>query len=189
MSLLTWLGEQKLAEWVQGMGSLAAAGAAVGIALRQERLERQRDIAAGKLRAQVLAAAIAPVLHDMQAAVRIRNGLLQTSRRLRDGEEPPRVEELSLMLPEIFMNTIERIDVFGAQVAAQIYRLVHRVDDYNRHVTACRDWAVPHRQWEATLRPKIEAIGETLAFLVPHLAGHIQELQVVDESARQKKGA
>src|SRR5487761_2405171 len=89
MSLLTWLGEQKLAEWVQGMGSLAAAGAAVGIALRQERLERQRDIAAGKLRAQVLAAAIAPVLHDMQAAVRIRNGLLQTSRRLRDGEEPP----------------------------------------------------------------------------------------------------
>ena len=43
MSLFTWLADQKLVDWVQGIGSLAAAGAAVGIALRQERLDRYRD--------------------------------------------------------------------------------------------------------------------------------------------------
>ena len=57
MSLLAWLNDQKLSDWVQGLGSLSAAAAAVGIALRQERLERRRAAAAGELRAQVLAAA------------------------------------------------------------------------------------------------------------------------------------
>lgn len=184
MSLAAWLGEQKLSDWLQGLGSLAAAGAAVGIALRQERHERQRDVAAANLRAQVLAAAIVPVLHDMQASVRIRSGLLQTTRRLRDGEDVPRVDELSVMLPEIFMNTIERIDVFGAAVAAHIYTLVHRVNDYNRHVQSCRDWAVPHRQWEATLRPKLEAIMATLDFLVPPLSAHMQELDAMGADRR-----
>ena len=31
MSLLTWLAVQRLSDWVQGLGSLSAAGAAVGI--------------------------------------------------------------------------------------------------------------------------------------------------------------
>ena len=177
MSLLTWLSEQKLSDWVQGLGSLAAAGAAVGIALRQERLEHRREVAAGKLRAQVLAAAIVPVLHDMQSAVRVRNGLLQTTRRLRDGEQPPSIEELSLILPHIFISTIERIDVFGARPAAEIYTLVHRVNDYNRQVEACRNWGVPHRQWEATLRPKLDAVGSVLEALEPPLSRHIDELR------------
>ena len=159
MSLLSWLADQKLSDWVQGLGSLAAAGAAVGIALRQERLDRRRDAAAAELRAQVLAAAIVPVLRDMQAALRMRSGLLQSTRRLAADEHPPNTEELAVMLPDIFMNTIERADVFGAPVAAQLYTLIHRVEDYNRYVRACREWGVPPRQWDASLRPKLDAIG------------------------------
>src|ERR1700733_4824957 len=50
MSILTWLADQKLSDWVQGIGSLAAAGAAVGIALRQERMEQRRAEGARGLR-------------------------------------------------------------------------------------------------------------------------------------------
>src|SRR5580698_5959220 len=64
MSLSEWFWNQELVYWVQGIGSLAAAGAAVGIALRQERFEIRRAEAARSLRRQVLAAAIAPVLRD-----------------------------------------------------------------------------------------------------------------------------
>jgi hypothetical protein len=177
MSLLTWLAEQKLSDWVQGLGSLAAAGAAVGIALRQERLDRRRDAAAAELRAQVLAAAIVPVLRDMQGAVRIRSGLLQSTRRLAADEHPPHLEELEVILPDIFMDTIEKADVFGAAVAAQLYTLIHRVEDYNRYVRACRDWEVPPRQWDASLRPKLDLIGETVAFLEPRLAQHRDALE------------
>ena len=169
MSLLTWLADQKLSDWVQGLGSLAAAGAAVGIALRQERLERHRAAAAAELRAQVLAAAIVPVLRDMQSSLRVRSGLLQSTRRLAADEHPPNTEELAVMLPDIFMNTIERADVFGAPVAAQLYTLIHRVEDYNRYVRACREWGVPPRQWDASLRPKLDAVGAAVAFLEPRL--------------------
>jgi hypothetical protein len=177
MSLLTWLADQKLSDWVQGLGSLSAAGAAVGIALRQERLDRRRTAAAAELRAQVLAAAIVPVLRDMQGALRIRSGLLQATRRLAADEHPPNAEELAVMLPDIFMNTIERADVFGAPVAAQLYTLIHRVEDYNRYVRACREWGVPPRQWDASLRPKLDAIGAAVAFLEPRLAHHIDTLE------------
>jgi hypothetical protein len=177
MSLLAWLSNQKLSDWVQGLGSLAAAGAAVGIALRQERLERHRAAAAAELRAQVLAAAIVPVLRDMQGAVRIRSGLLQATRRLAADEQPPPSEELAVLLPEIFMQTIERADVFGATVAAQLYTLIHRVEDYNHYVRACREWGVPVRQWDASLRPKLDAIGQTLGFLEPRLGKHIEALE------------
>ena len=177
MSLLTWLADQKLSDWVQGLGSLAAAGAAVGIALRQERLDRRRTAAAAELRAQVLAAAIVPVLRDMQSALRVRSGLLQTTRRMAPDEHPPNAEELAVMLPDIFMNTIERADVFGAAVAAQLYTLIHRVEDYNRYVRACREWGVPPRQWDASLRPKLDAIGTAVAFLEPRLSHHIDALE------------
>jgi len=177
MSLLTWLADQRLADWVQGLGSLSAAAAAVGIALRQERLDRHRTAAANELRAQVLAAAIVPVLRDMQSALRIRSGLLQTTRRLAPDEHPPNTEELAVMLPDIFMNTIERADVFGAPVAAQLYTLIHRVEDYNRYVGACREWGVPSRQWDASLRPKLDAIGAAVAFLEPRLTQHIDALE------------
>jgi hypothetical protein len=177
MSLMTWLADQKLSDWVQGLGSLAAAGAAVGIALRQERLERHRTAAATELRAQVLAAAIVPVLRDMQGALRIRSGLLQSTRRLAPDEHPPNAEELAVMLPDIFMHTIERADVFGAPVAAQLYTLIHRVEDYNRYVRACREWGVPPRQWDASLRPKLDAIGAAVAFLEPRLSHHIDALE------------
>jgi hypothetical protein len=177
MSLLTWLADQKLSDWVQGLGSLAAAGAAVGIALRQERLDRHRTAAAAELRAQVLAAAIVPVLRDMQSALRVRSGLLQTTRRLAPDEHPPATEELAVMLPDIFMNTIERADVFGAPVAAQLYTLIHRVEDYNRYVRACREWGVPPRQWDASLRPKLDAVGTAVAFLEPRLSHHIDALE------------
>ena len=83
MSIVAWLFDQKLSDWVQGLGSLAAAGAAVGIALRQERVTSHRDDAARALRRQVLAAAIAPVLKDMNTTARLRNGLLQTIGRAR----------------------------------------------------------------------------------------------------------
>lgn len=181
MSLLTWLNDQKLSDWVQGLGSLAAAGAAVGIALRQERLERHRAAAAAELRARVLAAAIVPVLRDMQAAIRIRSGLLQSTRRLPADEPPPHTEELAVILPDIFMQTIERADVFGAAVAAQLYTLIHRLEDYNHYVRACREWGVPVRQWDASLRPKLDAIGQTVAFLEPRLVKHIEALEAGTE--------
>ena len=81
------------------------------------------------------------------------------------------------MLPEIFMNTIERADVFGAPVAAQLYTLIHRVEDYNRYVRACREWGVPPRQWDASLRPKLDAVGAAVAFLEPRLSHHIDALE------------
>ena len=83
MNLAAWFFDQKLSDWLQGIGSLAAAAAAVGIALRQERVELRRAEAARALRRQVLAAAIAPVLRDMNTTARIRNGLLQTIGRAR----------------------------------------------------------------------------------------------------------
>ena len=142
MFLVNWFFEQKLSDWLQGLGSLAAAGAAVGIALRQERNEHRRAEAARILRRQVLAAAIAPILRDMRTSARFRSGILQSLGHQEPGEALPHVEELAIHLPDIFMNTIERIDVFGASTAALVYALVHRVNDYNRHVKAQHDWDV-----------------------------------------------
>jgi len=126
-----------------------------------------------------LAAAIVLVLRDMQSALRVRSGLLQTTRRIAADEHPPATEELAVMLPDIFLNTIEKADVFGAPVAAQLYTLIHRVEDYNRYVRACRDWGVPPRQWDASLRPKLDAIGTAVAFLEPRLSHHIDALEAI----------
>jgi len=177
MSLSEWSWNQELVYWVQGVGSLAAAGAAVGIALRQERFEIQRAEAARSLRRQVLAAAIAPVLRDMNTTARIRNGLLQTIGRARLDEPPPHPEELTLPLPDIFMTTLERIDVFGAAIAAQVYVLMHRVNDYNRNVQALREWDVPVRTWTINLRPKLDAISESLNVLLPRMEAEIESLE------------
>lgn len=177
MSLSEWFWHQELVYWVQGVGSLAAAGAAVWIALRQERLEVQRAEAARALRRHVLAAAIAPVLRDMNSAARIRNGLLQTISRARSDEAPPHPEELELPLPDIFMTTLERIDVFGANIAAQVYLLMHRVNDYNRNVQSLRQWDVPVRTWTINLRPKLDAVTESLNVLLPRMEAEIEGLE------------
>ena len=71
MFLVNWFFEQKLSDWLQGVGSLAAAGSAVWIALRQERNEHKRAEAARALRRQVLAAAIAPILRDMRSGASV----------------------------------------------------------------------------------------------------------------------
>ena len=177
MYIVDWFWNQELVYWVQGIGSLAAAGAAVGIALRQERVEHQRAEGARALRRQVLAAAIAPVLRDMNTTARIRNGLLQTIGRARSDEAPPRPEELTIPLPDIFMTTLERIDVFGANIAAQVYMLMHRVNDYNRNVESLREWDVPVRTWTINLRPKLDAVSETLNILLPRMETEIEGLE------------
>jgi hypothetical protein len=169
VSIIAWLMDQKLSDWFQAIGSLAAAGAAVGIALRQERVEHRRAEAARLLRRQVLAAALVPVLRDLNTMARVRNGLLQTISRARADEAPPRPEELTIPLPEIFMTTLERIDVFGAHIAAEVYVLVHRVNDYNRNAEALRTWDVPVRTWTFNLRPKLDAVIETLNALLPRM--------------------
>lgn len=175
--LLNWLINQKLSDWLQGAGSLAAAGAAVWIALRQERLDRHREEAARHLRVQVLAAAIVPVLRDLQTTVRVRGGMLRTISVQQTEEHVPHMDELSVLLPDIFMNTIDRIDVFGARIAAQIYTLVHRINDFNDYIVACRDWGLPHRSWDTNLHPKLDAIGETLLVLVPPLNALMEQLE------------
>jgi hypothetical protein len=177
MFIVDWFWNQEFVYWVQGIGSLAAAGAAVGIALRQERVELQRSEAARALRRQVLAAAIAPVLRDMKTTARIRNGLLQAISRVRADEAPPRAEELTILLPDIFMTTLERIDVFGANIAAQVYVLMHRVNDYNRNVQALREWDVPVRTWTINLRPKLDAVTETLNILLPRMEAEVEGLE------------
>jgi hypothetical protein len=177
MYIVDWFWNQELVYWVQGIGSLAAAAAAVGIALRQERVEHNRAETARALRRQVLAAAIAPVLRDMNTTARIRNGLLQTISRARVDESPPRPEELTIPLPDIFMTTLERIDVFGANIAAQVYVLMHRVNDYNRNVQSLREWDVPVRTWTINLRPKLDAITETLTVLLPRMEAEIERLE------------
>jgi hypothetical protein len=125
----------------------------------------------------VLAAAIAPVLRDMNTTARIRNGLLQTIGRARVDEPPPHLEELTILLPDIFMNTLERIDVFGANIAAQVYVLMHRVNDYNRNVQALREWDVPVRTWTINLRPKLDAVTASLDILLPRLEAEIEALE------------
>jgi NAD(P)-dependent dehydrogenase (short-subunit alcohol dehydrogenase family) len=175
MGVVAWLNDQKLSDWVQGIGTLAAAGAAVWIALRQDRLERHRAEAARQLRAQILAAAMLPVLLDIRSALGVRRTLLQSIRRLPKDEAPPHPEELTVLLPDIFMNTIDKIDVLGAAIAAQIYTFVHRMNDYNKQVHNYRDWEVPPQIWEANLRPKLEGIQEALDFLVPHLTALLPE--------------
>jgi len=177
MSFADWLLDQKLSDWVQGIGTLAAATAAVGIALRQERMEQRRAEAARALRRQVLAAAITPVLRDMNMMARMRNGLLQTMARARQEESPPRPEELTLPLPDIFMTTLDRIDVFGANIAAQVYVLMHRVNDYNHSVQALREWDVPVRAWSVNLRPKLDAVTETMTILLPRIEAEIEGLE------------
>jgi hypothetical protein len=177
MYIVDWFWDQELVYWVQGIGSLAAAAAAVGIALRQERGEQHRAETARALRRQVLAAAIAPVLRDMNTTARIRNGLLQTISRVRVDESPPGPEELTIPLPDIFMTTLERIDVFGANIAAQVYVLMHRVNDYNRNVQSLREWDVPVRTWTINLRPKLDAITETLNVLLPRMEAEIEGLE------------
>ena len=177
MYLEDWFFDQKLSDWVQGIGTLAAAGAAVWIALRQEKGELQRAEAARALRRQVLAAAITPVLRDLDTTARMRNGLLQTINRAREEETPPKAEELSILLPDIFMTTLERIDVFGANIAAQVYVLIHRVNDYNRNVQALREWDVPVRTWTVNLRPKLDAITSTLDLLLPRVEAEIEGLE------------
>jgi hypothetical protein len=129
------------------------------------------------VRRQVLAAAIAPVLRDMNTTARIRNGLLQTIGRARVDEPPPHLEELTILLPDIFMNTLERIDVFGANIAAQVYVLMHRVNDYNRNVQALREWDVPVRTWTINLRPKLDAVTASLDILLPRLEAEIEALE------------
>ena len=177
MTFAAWFWDQKLSDWVQGIGSLAAAGAAVWIALRQERTEHHRADAARVLRRQVLAAAIAPVLRDMNTTARMRNGLLQTISRARQDESPPAVEELLIPLPDIFMSTIERIDVFGAAIAAQVYLLVHRVNDYNRNVQSLRGWDIPVRTWTVNLRPKLDVVIATLGVLLPLMESEVEGLE------------
>ena len=177
MSLSAWLFEQKLSDWVQGIGSLAAAVVAVMIALRQERTAHARDEAAQGLRRKVLAVAIGPVLKDMHTTARMRSGLLQTIGRSRLDETPPHAEELQIFLPGIFMTTIERIDVFGAHIAAQVYTLMHRVNDYNRNVQAQREWDVPVRTWNTNLRPRLDAIIETLDVLMPRMQTEVEALE------------
>jgi hypothetical protein len=176
MSFAEWIFNQKLVDWVQGLGTMAAAGAAVGIALRQEKVEHRRAEAARALRRQILAAAIAPVLRDMNTTARLRNGLLQTISRARVDEPPPHADELSILLPDIFMTTLERIDVFGANIAAQVYVLIHRVNDYNRNVQALTQWDVPVRTWTVNLRPKLDAITGTLDVLLPRMEAEIAGL-------------
>jgi hypothetical protein len=184
MSISEWFWDQQLVYWVQGVGSLAAAGVAVGIALRQERVDHRRAEAARALRRQVLAAAIAPVLRDLNTTARIRNGLLQTTSRARVDEAPPHAEELTIPLPDIFMTTLDRIDVFGANIAAQVYMLIHRVNDYNRNVQALREWDVPVRTWTVNLRPKLDAVTETLNVLLPRMEAEIEGLEHVGRGAR-----
>ncbi len=179
MFLVNWFFEQKLSDWLQGVGSLAAAGSAVWIALRQERNEHKRAEAARALRRQVLAAAIAPILRDMRSATRFRSGVLQSLGRIGAENEQPHIEELAIHLPDIFMSTIERIDVFGASTAAQVYTLVHRVNDYNRHVKAQHDWDVPYKTWGINLRPKLDAVSETLDILMPRLDQEVDGLEGV----------
>lgn len=177
MFLLDWFWDQKLSDWLQGVGSLAAAGAAVGIALRQERVELKRAEAARVLRREILAAAIAPILRDMRTSARLRSGILQSIGRAGNEDERPHVEELLLLLPDIFMNTIDRIDVFGTYTASQVYSLVHRVNDYNRHVRAQHEWDVPYRTWSGNLRPKLDAVAETLDVLMPLLDQEVDKLE------------
>ena len=179
MYLADWFFDQKLSDWLQGLGTLAAAGAAVGIALRQERNEHKRAEAARILRREVLAAAIAPILRDMRTSARVRSGILQSLGRTGSGDEKPHMEELIIPLPDIFMSTIDRIDVFGASTAAQVYSLVHRVNDFNRHVKAQHDWDVPYRTWGANLRPKLDAVTETLDILMPRLDHEVDRLEHV----------
>ena len=179
MTLMDWLFEQKLSDWVQGIGSLAAAVTAVMIASRQERNDRHRDEQARVLRRKVLAAAIAPILRDMNTTARLRNGLVQTIGRNRGEEAPPRPEELLIALPDIFLSTIERIDVFGARIASEVYTLIHRVNDYNKSVQAQREYDVPVRTWGVNLRPKLDAILETLDVLLPHMQAEVGELENV----------
>ena len=106
MYLVAWFLDQKLSDWLQGLGSLAAAGVAVGIALRQERNELRRAEAARVLRRHVLAAAISPILRDMRTAARFRSGVLQSVGRPDAGDDKPHMEELLIHLPDIFMSTI-----------------------------------------------------------------------------------
>ena len=77
------------------------------------------------------------------------------------------------------MSTIEGIDVFGASTAAQVYTLVHRVNDYNRHVKAQHDWDVPYKTWGINLRPKLDAVSETLDILMPRLDQEVDGLEGV----------
>ncbi|MSP02330.1 MAG: hypothetical protein EXR07_14955 [Acetobacteraceae bacterium] len=177
MSLAAWFWDQKLSDWVQGIGSLAATAAAVGIAPRQERGELNRAEAARVLRRQVLAAAIAPVLRDMNTTARIRNGLSQTISRARQDETPPNAEDLLIPLPEVFMNTIDRVDVFGAEIAARVYMLIHRVNDYNPNVHSLREWDVPVRTWTINPRPKPDAVTETLNILLPRMESEVDGLE------------
>lgn len=179
MYLVDWFLAQKLSDWVQGLGSLAAAGAAVGIALRQERNEQKRAEAARILRREVLAAAIAPILRDMRTAARFRSGILQSLGRPGSEGDKPHLEELAIPLPDIFISTIDRIDVFGAYTAAQVYSLVHRVNDYNKHVKSQHDWDVPYRTWGINLRPKLDAVTETLDILMPRLDHEVDRLEHV----------
>jgi hypothetical protein len=103
--------------------------------------------------------------------------LLQTIGRARVDEPPPHLEELTILLPDIFMNTLERIDVFGANIAAQVYVLMHRVNDYNRNVQALREWDVPVRTWTINLRPKLDAVTASLDILLPRLEAEIEALE------------
>ena len=102
---------------------------------------------------------------------------MKTIGRARQDEAPPHLEDLLIPLPDIFMNTIDRADVFGANVAARVYMLIHRVDDYNRNVRSLREWDVPVRTWTVNLRPKLEAVTETLEFLLPRMDAEVGALE------------
>jgi hypothetical protein len=59
------------------------------LALRQEQIDRHCDEATKILRAQVLAAAIAPVLRDLERTIRVRNGLLGAIGSQHSDDPPP----------------------------------------------------------------------------------------------------
>jgi hypothetical protein len=54
---------------------------------------------------------------------------------------------------------------------------MHRVNDYNRNVESLRQWDVPVRTWTINLRPKLDAVTETLTILQPRMEAEISGLE------------
>ena len=86
------------------------------------------------------------------------------------------------------MTTIEQIDVFGARIAAHVYMLIHRVNDYNHNVTSLREWDVPVRTWTVNLRPKLEGIAETLNVLLPTMEREVEGWSTRADAVSSREG-
>ena len=54
---------------------------------------------------------------------------------------------------------------------------MHRVNDYNKLVTSQHEWDVPFRTWAINLRPKLDAVNETLDVLMPRLDREVDQLE------------